>query len=474
MFQRKATITADGVLPVRPPEKPVAEDDASIATQAKGKKLAVTSAALKNVPKSILSGQTLQDINLDYNHLMSVPVELFQLPALKKLSLAHNYISVIPDEAVTKCGKKLSSVDLNGNPLAFPPPLIAAKGWSTVKKWVPNNPSFCMLRMYHKETADVLSYIDFDISGIRDTMVKTKDEDRDATFVKLEGQEDLVRLSTINRHHADKTDGWNKRENESGVHLKVIEYIYFSVFDGHCGKWVAQALTTNLVKKFAAAKIFDKEPVDYEPVLKKVFMDLDRTICKKLIEEKWNDGSTAVTVTFKPSEIIFAHVGDSRASAKVGKSDVELTIDHDPGVHKKEKERIVERGGTVTFHKGCWRVNNNLSVSRAFGDVNLKKGILEEKQTLVDADPDVTVRKISSDLDWLIVASDGLWHLMDNKDAVKMASGKLTAEDAGVALMSDLDGNTRSQLKGHDNTTIIVSKLYYGDIPPAFRVKGSI
>ena len=39
-----------------------------------------------------------------------------------------------------------------------------------------------------------------------------------------------------------------------------------------------------------------------------------------------------MTVTFKPSEIICAHVGDSRASAKIGKSDVELTSDHDPGV----------------------------------------------------------------------------------------------------------------------------------------------
>ena len=58
-------------------------------------------------------------------------------------------------------------------------------------------------------------------------------------------------------------------------------------------------------------------------------------------------------------------------------------------------------------------------------------------------------------MDWVIVASDGLWHLMDNPDVIKLATGKLTAEEAALGLMSEIDGNTRSQLKGHDNTTII-------------------
>ena len=307
--------------------------------------------------------------------------ELLALPALKKLSLQHNYISVIADAAILASGKKLSNVDLTGNPLAFPPPVIAAKGWSTVKKWVPLNPSYCTYRIYHKEENGSVFFTDFDISGLRDPMVKSKDEDRDASFIKILGVEEPERLHTIDRHKRDTKagavqtgPGYCSAPNASGVHLKVCEYIYFSVFDGHCGKWVAQALTTNLYKKLKEANVLDNDKrVEYEPVIKEVFMELDYTICKKLIEEKWNDGSTAVAVIAKGTgELVCAHVGDSRASAKIGRNDVELTKDHDPGVHDDEKKRIEARGGTVEFHKGCFRVNKNLSVSRAFGDVNLK------------------------------------------------------------------------------------------------------
>lgn len=430
----------------------------------------------------LISHSFCLEIILDFNRIREVPASLLALPALKKLSLQHNFISVISEAAVVGSGKKLSTVDLTGNPLAFPPPAIAAKGWSTVKKWVPHNPSFCVYRLYHSASNGNVMYTDFNISSIRDTMVKSKDEDRDATYIKVEGVDEVERLATCTRNKLDQNQkfdqqaapGLCRNPNPSGIHLKVIEHIYFSVFDGHCGQWVAQALTTNLYKKFAEANIFT-EAVDYEPVLKKVFMDLDLVICKKLIEEKWNDGSTAVTVTFKSSgEMICAHVGDSRASGKVAKSDVEFTIDHDPGVNKAEKERVEKRGGTVSFHKGCYRINENLSVSRAFGDVNLKKGILEGEQTLVDADPDVSVRKPMTDVEWLIVASDGLWHLMDNKDVIKMAASYLTAEEACLNLFREIDTNTRSQLKGHDNTTIISVRLNHGVIPEEFRVHGQL
>ncbi len=36
---------------------------------------------------------------------------------------------------------------------------------------------------------------------------------------------------------------------------------------------------------------------------------------------------------------------------------------------------------------------------------------------------------LTEDVECIIVASDGLWHLMDNGPAVKHATGKLTAEE---------------------------------------------
>ncbi len=426
----------------------------------------------------------MAEIVLDYNRLTSVPRELLQLPALKKLSLQHNFISVLPEAGILECGKKLGTVETQGNPLAYPPPAIMAKGWSHAKKWAAANPSFVMYRLYQKESNGAVSYTDFNVCTVRDTMVKTKDEDRDMTYIKPEGAPDVVKLPVINRHKMDPRSGavqlepgWCSAKNETGVHLRVVEHIYFAVFDGHCGQWVAQALTTNLYKKLNEAQVFQRagddpaDRIEYEPVIRKVFMDLDKTICEKLRAEKWNDGSTAVTVTFKNTgELIAAHVGDSRATARINKKEVELTHDHDPGQSKEERARVEQRGGKVEFVKGCWRINANLSVSRAFGDTNMKEG----ERPIVDADPDVLVQPITPEMDWLIVASDGLWHLMENPDVIKMAANKLTAEEATLALFSEIDGNTRSQLKGHDNTTIIGVRLYHGVVPIEYRVKGDL
>ena len=50
------------------------------------------------------------------------------------------------------------------------------------------------------------------------------------------------------------------------------------------------------------------------------------------------------------------------------------------------------------------RVNGQLAVSRAFGDINLKSHLR--------SDPDVQHRDIDQDTELLILASDGLWKVI--------------------------------------------------------------
>lgn len=248
-----------------------------------------------------------------------------------------------------------------------------------------------------------------------------------------------------------------------------MNHLYFGVYDGHCGHAVADALASSLYKKFVEAKVFEtSEDIEYAEVLKKVFMDADKVICDKLKELNHNDGSTCVTVSFtNKGEMICAHVGDSRAVARVQGKPVELTKDHDPDplANKDEKERVEKRGGKVTYHKGSWRINECLSVSRAFGDIGLKK----DDPPVVDAEAEVSVQKINSEMDTVIVCSDGLHHLMENIEIVKTAHKKALAEEAGQALLTEIDSNTRSQLKGHDNTTIITLKIRHGSMPVECR-----
>lgn len=53
------------------------------------------------------------------------------------------------------------------------------------------------------------------------------------------------------------------------------------------------------------------------------------------------------------------------------------------------------------MHRGAWRVHGVLSVSRSIGDAHLKDWVL--------AEPDTKVLPLTSDMEYLVLASDGLW-----------------------------------------------------------------
>jgi hypothetical protein len=57
--------------------------------------------------------------------------------------------------------------------------------------------------------------------------------------------------------------------------------------------------------------------------------------------------------------------------------------------------------------KGTWRVGGVLAVSRAFGDRLLKQYVV--------ADPEIQEEKVDSSLEFLILASDGLWDVVSNE-----------------------------------------------------------
>lgn len=55
----------------------------------------------------------------------------------------------------------------------------------------------------------------------------------------------------------------------------------------------------------------------------------------------------------------------------------------------------------MEFHHGAWRVHGTLAVSRSIGDAHLKDWVISE--------PDTKIIHLKPDMDFLILASDGLW-----------------------------------------------------------------
>lgn len=55
----------------------------------------------------------------------------------------------------------------------------------------------------------------------------------------------------------------------------------------------------------------------------------------------------------------------------------------------------------MQYHRGAWRVHGILAVSRSIGDAHLKDW--------VPAEPDTKIISLSQDMEFLVLASDGLW-----------------------------------------------------------------
>merc|ERR1712127_444863 len=116
-------------------------------------------------------------------------------------------------------------------------------------------------------------------------------------------------------------------------------------------------------------------------------------------------GTTATVLLVTPTELICANAGDSRTVLSRDKTVIELSHDHKPN-DKCERERIEKAGAFV--ENG--RVQGNLAVSRALGDLFFKRreGVAQEDQP-VTAKPDFEVIQRDPKDEFVVLACDGLW-----------------------------------------------------------------
>uniref|UniRef100_A0A183EST0 protein-serine/threonine phosphatase n=1 Tax=Gongylonema pulchrum TaxID=637853 RepID=A0A183EST0_9BILA len=134
-------------------------------------------------------------------------------------------------------------------------------------------------------------------------------------------------------------------------------------------------------------------------------------------------GTTAVIVLIKDQKIYCGNVGDSRAVASVCGTALPLSFDHKPA-NENEARRIIAAGGWVEFN----RVNGNLALSRALGDFAFKKNDQKPpEEQIVTACPDVIVRDLTYNHEFIILACDGIWDVMSNQEVVEFCRDRLAA-----------------------------------------------
>ncbi|WVZ99665.1 hypothetical protein U9M48_044928 [Paspalum notatum var. saurae] len=213
---------------------------------------------------------------------------------------------------------------------------------------------------------------------------------------------------------------------------------FFAVYDGHGGPRVAEACRERMhvvlaeevglrrrgdgraddVRRWKEAMAASFARVDGEvtggapPPSKQQAADLPyRTV-----------GSTAVVAVVGQRRIVVANCGDSRAVLCRGGVAVPLSSDHKPD-RPDELQRVEAAGGRVINWNGS-RVLGVLATSRSIGDYYLKP--------YVSAEPEVTVVERTEQDEFLILASDGLWDVVSNEVACKLARNCLSGRAASM------------------------------------------
>ncbi|KAG5612125.1 hypothetical protein H5410_023406 [Solanum commersonii] len=215
---------------------------------------------------------------------------------------------------------------------------------------------------------------------------------------------------------------------------------FFGVFDGHGGSRTAEYLKNNLFKNLSSHPDFIK---DTKSAIVEAFKQTDADYLNEEKGQQKDAGSTASTAVLLGDKLLVANVGDSRVVACRDGSAIPLSIDHKPD-RSDERERIEQAGGFIIW-AGTWRVGGVLAVSRAFGDKMLKPYVV--------ADPEIQEEEIDG-VEFLIVASDGLWNVLSNEEAVTLVQDIKDAEAASRRLIEEAYSRGSS-----DNITCVVVRF---------------
>ncbi|KAL3907429.1 MAG: hypothetical protein SGILL_008881 [Bacillariaceae sp.] len=211
---------------------------------------------------------------------------------------------------------------------------------------------------------------------------------------------------------------------------------------------------------------------DYAAALQSALDKIDKEILRI---SHWSfQGSTAVAIwvheekipshgddasqTALNRTILAANIGDSRAVLCRDDQAWNLTRDHKPN-DPLEKERIESLGGSVVWcgdvdvsgmpieERGIYRVNGNLALSRAIGD--------RAERPHVTAEPEIIAVPVQENDEFIIIATDGLWDVMESADAVSYVKFAL---DAGLAKESVAHQMVQEALRRgtFDNVTVVI------------------
>lgn len=255
----------------------------------------------------------------------------------------------------------------------------------------------------------------------------------------------------------------------------------FAVLDGHGGQNAAMEGSTLLQAKLTqVAQQGTISALEASRALEEGFLQCDASLRQQLAPED-RSGSTVVAGIItqpRPNEYCctLAHAGDSRAVLFAG-GRLHCSEDHKPNRHD-EKGRIEAAGGSVSqgpLGGGPMRVDGALAVSRAIGDFHFKPVGMEPAKCKVTAMPEVQTVPGCAAGDWLLLACDGVFDVMENEEVKDFIEARLTKNagehiDGGQVMVDLLQSCLDKGSK--DNCTALLVQL--GTVPSRTSTQSSV
>jgi len=220
--------------------------------------------------------------------------------------------------------------------------------------------------------------------------------------------------------------GW--RINMEDAHTQLLSpqndrtSAFFAVYDGHGGAKVAEYAGNHLHERIFNQSHFKNGNIPES--FRQGFLGLDEDMLEDEDMKEELAGTTAICVFMKDRKIYCGNVGDSRSIASVRGRVQPLSYDHKPN-NELETKRILAAGGWVEFN----RVNGNLALSRALGDFVFKKNENKKAEDqIVTAYPDVDMKDLTSDHEFIVLACDGIWDVLSNEEVLEFVRTRIAQQ----------------------------------------------
>lgn len=200
-----------------------------------------------------------------------------------------------------------------------------------------------------------------------------------------------------------KTTMEDKSISTTNFRNKLNESV-FCLFDGHGGDEVSNYLQSNIINCYKEELSLNN---NHKLALKNTFNTIDLNIKSHDYNYIGSTGTVIHLIKNSASHAIIysANIGDSRAYIFTPNKYKMLTYDHRAS-DTSEKNRIIKSGGTIINN----RVNGQLMLTRSFGDFGFKyfgvSAIPYISETNID---------LSNKMQYLIIACDGVWDVLDEQ-----------------------------------------------------------